>query len=486
MDFYVSTNGNDLNDGLSIESPFRTVEKAVESVTDDSTIYVEYGEYEISMFVNLSSANGKVTIKSLSQHYRKIPTFVIKKVIDSPTNFKGQLDVYNIKFIPSDDFGGAEGGLFIIYSTDSYVCNFYNCYFSVSNNQLYPISALMCFHNNNNYYGCNKSFYNCSFNGRKNNSIIQSHINGAVNYYGCAMTNTSTIVGSNFENCKINVSYVNNCKLTENNFLYGVYSGENTWLINNSLLRQNNNYYSINESHYNSNTQIYNPLSGFIEDEMFDIGLLLKQVTIGNETFRPIDKFEKFSIVSNETFNASITGIKQNTSMIVASDTFGVRNASNIDYFKGYYTLSIDSYIKMAVSVDEGETWKTATVLDGVTTWTDLNITIPKNMYSSLTSAEKAQWDNAKDVIYNNGMDISILETIDFNQIKDKNMMFAYVLYMPALDSVCKNQSLEWKFDSRGRMKKMKDTEYDLYLTYDNIIVTPLSVQSMIKINVVG
>ena len=253
--------------------------------------------------------------------------------------------------------------------------------------------------------------------------------------------------------------------------------GQIATLITKDLSRLGRNYIE---------TGMYNEITTYDIENQANIFNLINEITIGNETFRPIDKFEKFSIVSNETFNASIIGIKQNTSMIVASDTFGVRNASNIDYFKGYYTLSIDSYIKMAVSVDEGNTWKTATVSSGVTTWTDLNITIPKNMYSSLTSAEKQQWDNAKDVIYNNGMDISILETIDFNQIKDKNMMFAYVLYMPALDSVCKNQSLEWKFDSRGRMKKMKDNEYDLYLTYDNIVVTPLAQQSMIKINVVG
>lgn len=252
------------------------------------------------------------------------------------------------------------------------------------------------------------------------------------------------------------------------------------------VIKQNGKLYSILKENYNIETGMYNEITTYDIENQATISDLINEITIGNETFRPIDKFEKFSVVSNETFNASIIGIKQNTSMVVASDAFGVRNASNIDYFKGYYTLSADSSIKVAVSVDEGNTWKTATVSSGVTTWTDLNITIPKNMYSSLTSAEKAQWDNAKDIIFNQGMDISELESIDFNDIRDSKMMFAYVLYMPALDSVCKNQSLEWKFDSRGRMKKMKDTEYDLYLTYDNIIVTPSAQQSMIKINVVG
>lgn len=283
---------------------------------------------------------------------------------------------------------------------------------------------------------------------------------------------------SNFPKGRYKFSYLNGYRL------------DSEWFIEkipNCILKQDNKYYSFLESNYNTETGMYNEISLSDFDTMNSMpSLLNNEITIGEETFKPIDKFNNFSIISDDAFKSTITGIKQNTSMIVASDTFGVRNASNIDYFKGYYTLSIDSYIKMAVSVDEGETWKTATVLGGVTTWTNLNITIPKNMYSSLTSTEKEQWDNAKDVIYNNGIDISILETIDFNQIKDKNMMFAYVLYMPALDSVCKNRSLEWKFDSRGRMKKMKDNEYDLYLTYDNIIVTPSAQQSMIKINVVG
>ena len=282
---------------------------------------------------------------------------------------------------------------------------------------------------------------------------------------------------TNLQRGRYKFSYLNGVRL------------DSEWFIEKEpkvVLKQNGKVYSILKENYNIETGMYNEITTYDIENQASISNLINEITIGNETFRPIDKFEKFSIVSNETFNASIIGIKQNTSMVVASDAFGVRNASNIDYFNGYCTLSIDSCIKMAVSVDEGETWKTATVLGGVTTWSDLNITIPKNMYSSLTSAEKQQWDNAKDIIYNNGIDISILKTIDFNQIKDKNMMFAYVLYMPALDSVCKNQSLEWKFDSRGRMKKMKDNEYDLYLTYDNIVVTPLSVQSMIKINVVG
>ena len=282
---------------------------------------------------------------------------------------------------------------------------------------------------------------------------------------------------TNLQRGRYKFSYLNGVRL------------DSEWFIEKEpkvVLKQNGKVYSILKENYNIETGMYNEITTYDIENQANIFNLINEITIGNETFRPIDKFEKFSIVSNETFNASIIGIKQNTSMVVASDAFGVRNASNIDYFNGYCTLSIDSCIKMAVSVDEGETWKTATVLGGVTTWSDLNITIPKNMYSSLTSAEKQQWDNAKDIIYNNGIDISILKTIDFNQIKDKNMMFAYVLYMPALDSVCKNQSLEWKFDSRGRMKKMKDNEYDLYLTYDNIVVTPLSVQSMIKINVVG
>lgn len=280
--------------------------------------------------------------------------------------------------------------------------------------------------------------------------------------------------------------------LPKGRYKFSLQSGvrlDSEWFIEKDpkcIIKQNGKIYSALKENYNIQTNMYNEITTFDIENQESVYNLSNEVTIGEETFRPIDKFENFSIVSNNPFNVTTTGIKQNTSMIVASDTFGVRNASNIDYFKGYYTLSADSSIKVAVSVDEGNTWKTATVSSGVTTWTDLNITISKNMYSSLTSAEKQQWDNAKDVIYNNGMDISILETIDFNQIKDKNMMFAYVLYMPALDSVCKNQSLEWKFDSRGRMKKMKDTEYDLYLTYDNIVVTPLSAQSMIKINVVG
>lgn len=249
------------------------------------------------------------------------------------------------------------------------------------------------------------------------------------------------------------------------------------------ILKQDGKYYSIKDENYDSEIGMYDEISLSDFNTMkCSINKLYEEITIGGETFKPIDKFTRFTIIGDNNSQVNVKCIKQQTQMVVASDSFGVRSAANIDYFKGYYTLSADSSIKVVVSIDGGVIWKT---FNG-TSWSDLDITIPQNMYGDLTVSEKHQWDNAKDIIFNQGIDISELESIDFNDIRDSNMMFAYVLYMPALDSVCKNQSLEWKFDSRGRMKKMKDTEYDLYLTYDNIVVTPLAQQSMIKINVVG
>jgi hypothetical protein len=257
------------------------------------------------------------------------------------------------------------------------------------------------------------------------------------------------------------------------------------------LLKSNDKYYSIKESNYDTSTQQYTELT--ITDLATDIETygfnniedLITEITIGSETFKPIDKFVSFQIISiKEKANVAIQGRKSDTELIVGSSSFNSNIASNIDYFKVTANTDNNAHIKMAVSIDEGLTWKTTS--DSGVTWTDLSCTIPLKEYADLTSDEKIQWDTARDEINNNGFNVTDIETIDFNTLKADTIIFAYVLYQDTYDSICDNLSLEWQFDSKGTMVKMGTDECKIALTEDKVIVTPTSNQSMMKINILN
>ena len=257
------------------------------------------------------------------------------------------------------------------------------------------------------------------------------------------------------------------------------------------LLKANDKYYSIKESNYDTSTQQYTELT--ISDLATDIETygfnniedLITEVTIGAETFKPIDKFDSFQIISiKEKANVTIQGRKSDTELVVGSSSFNSNIASNIDYFKATANTDNNAYIKMAVSIDEGLTWKTTS--DSGVTWTDLSCTIPLKEYADLTSDEKIQWNTARDEINNNGFNVTDIETIDFNTLKADTIIFAYVLYQDTYNSICDNLSLEWQFDSKGTMVKMGTDECKIALTEDKVIVTPTSNQSMMKINILN
>ena len=138
----------------------------------------------------------------------------------------------------------------------------------------------------------------------------------------------------------------------------------------------------------------------------------------------------------------------------------------------------------MAVSIDAGVTWKTTN--DNGTTWNDLTNKMPLKDYEIMTSEEKIQWNNLLTEIDTDGFDISNIENINFNTLNSEIIMFAYVLYQDNYNDACNNISLEWQFDSKGKMLKMNDTEYEVVLTEDRIVYTPKIDNDLIKVNIIN
>ena len=207
---------------------------------------------------------------------------------------------------------------------------------------------------------------------------------------------------------------------------------------------------------------------------------LTKETTIGDETFKPIDKFTNFQLISSYNKPKTIIGSKSKSGLIVANgDIYAGKISNRINSFTLEYTVNNNSAIKMAVSFDNGSTWKT--YKDG--TFQELSITIPNKYYANMTDEEKTNYSNAKTTILENGFNASDLSSIDFNIDNLDTIRFAYVLYQDSINDDCKMSDLSWNFNAKGYLQKMKDSEIDTSFCNGIIKITPLIDCEMIITN---
>ena len=248
-------------------------------------------------------------------------------------------------------------------------------------------------------------------------------------------------------------------------------------------IKQNNKYYSFSKDNYDTATKMYKEItSDDINNNLYLCNLsdLTEEVTIGEETFKPIDKFNNFQFVSKYNEPKTIIGRKSKTGMSIASGDINTRVASKINSFTLDNTVNNNSYIKMAVSFDNGATWKT--YKDN--SFSDLNITIANKTYEDMTVDEKNNWESAKETILSEGFTTDILSTIDFNTINDlSTIRFAYVLYQDLINDNCGVNKLSWNFNANGKFQKMKDSEMETYFSNGVIMFVATKNQDMIITN---
>lgn len=255
--------------------------------------------------------------------------------------------------------------------------------------------------------------------------------------------------------------------------------------VNTYLIKFNNNYYTIKQEFYNQDTKSYNPIvdepiSNF-NDLSFSITELFSTITIGESSFRPIEKFNHFQLIYNENVNLNLRGIRSNKELIVASDDIITSVSNTIEYFKLLASQTGGGAIKVAISIDKGHTWNTYS--NGILTL--LPVTIPIKPYSSLSTDETAQWESGKDIIGEQGISVELFNIIDFNLIENFNSLrLAYVLTRPTYGDTAETDSLSWKFDAKGHLKKMKDSEYDTEVYEQQIKFISLIENPLIKVNI--
>ena len=215
------------------------------------------------------------------------------------------------------------------------------------------------------------------------------------------------------------------------------------------ILQSNKNYYSIDEKYYNSSTKNYNAISDLSASNFsnyeFNVSDLFDEITINEETFKPIDKFESFSIISTSQNTLTVNGIKVDKSMIATMEPLSMAAYETIHNITADYTTENNGAIKLIFSFDKGNTWKTYDVSTNV--WNTVSVNIPSKLYDNFTSEEKSNWDSARDTILSDGISVQNLGNVVFSTETIKTLMFAIAFSRPTYADTCILRGLNIKYD---------------------------------------
>ena len=340
------------------------------------------------------------------------------------------------------------------------------------------------------FYGTKLRIVNSVNDDRTDN--IELTIDGNTYYYS-EYSNSAKYKILIFEQCKLkNTFHKVKITNTENKYItldcididYDGYLLTEEEYNQSSYIKQDNKYYGFSDDNYDTTTKMYKEVT--LDDiKSLKYGNLIlnltKETTIGNETFKPIDKFTNFQLISPcDNKPKTIIGSKSKSGLIVANgDIYAGKISNRINSFTLDYTVNNNSAIKMAVSFDNGSTWKT--YKDGA--FQELSITIPNKYYANMTDEEKTNYINAKTTILESGFNASDLSSIDFNIDNLDTIRFAYVLYQDSINDDCKMSDLSWNFNAKGYLQKMKDSEVDTSFCNGIIKITPLIDCEMIITN---
>lgn len=387
----------------------------------------------------------------------------------------GDVDFKCLTFKPAPAYSGYSK-LTLSYTNDTQTVNYYNCLFLKTATA--PTMGYVCVDTRGTTFK-NKNFYNCSFDG----SVSINALCGKVFAKNCAIYN-STAGETNEEDNLTSATFDTEYNITNgDNSLYGVYSGEYSWsgggiVADSLLLKANDKYYSIKENYYDTATQQYKELT--ITDLATDIETygfnniedLMTEVTIGSETFKPIDKFDKFSIVSIEKKNIEVQGLKDDKELIISNQNLSTVIASAIHNFVLDVTKMSNGNIKFVISDDNGLTWKT---WNG-TSWDTLTHTCPLTddnkvkQYSKLSDSEKNKWNQLKEEIWTSGIETDTAD-IDYDLL-DKNVRFAFVLYRPSYADKITLKNLSIVCDKIGNWHKLSELDIDIAINVNSCSVT--------------
>jgi len=468
--------GNDLTGNGEKNSPYASIKKCLDNLsTSTPLVYIGKGIYTTSHLTDLSLSNKTITFIGSD-----IETIIeIVNGSGSGKSWLSPVNFYNCIMRPSNNFNGDLR--FISYSNDNFSINFFNVVFTKSINNQYPTQNYYALHGNSGSFKSNKCWYNCTF----TDTINPFHPNGVATLNNCAIQNkiSNGILNNSILNCLFDISYNilnENGAISIQNEINGVYSGDSAWIK--ILIKMNGSYYSILDNLYDLTLQSYTPLSNPSFEFAFNRNKLFNEITIEGETFKPIDKFNNFSIVNKNIDEMFLQGIKSSSELVVQAFDVNFTLMSKVNFIDYLYTEPIESSVKLVLSRDMGDTWETINDL-GNLIYTDC--IIPKKSYKKMNTFELSQFIAAKETIRSVGFTISSMKNLNFNLVNIELLRFAFVL---STDSYLNNpsiNSLKINFDEKGYLKELEDSECDIEVFDHSVKVTSHIESPMIQTSIV-
>ncbi|WP_317368629.1 hypothetical protein [uncultured Tyzzerella sp.] len=307
---------------------------------------------------------------------------------------------------------------------------------------------------------CVKNNFSTSF-LRDDASGNQSSIAGSYGYFTLGYANPQHTI---HENNKIITEQSTPLQLDEDYSItdpsvdtskVGLYAGTYAWTKPLCLIKIDNKYYSINQEFYNNDTQNFNEVGSKDFEKSFDIALLTKQVTYNDNTFIPLEKFDNFSIVfqDNNIKKLNINGYKIENKTVITNPI----DTRMVEYFN---SIKINgNNVKCLLKFGDEEQY--------------YSYNFDKN------ALENGEIDNIATI----GIDISKIESINFNKIKKEleftSITFAFYIQQ---DSIVNNVVIDYL--EVGEFSQ-KDSYYtNLKVGYKRITIQPSFSASLVKINV--
>lgn len=472
QEIYVNVNtGNDTTgDGTSL-NPVATIAKALtKATTTTPIIYLANGTYSIATMQSLC-----LTSKTMTYMGMGIDTTI--EVANGTVNgsYAGNLEVLNC--IMTARVGFATDARALSYSSDTMVVNFRNVYFKRSSDNKPTTSWFYTSSTADTTTNRKKSFYNCTF-----DSVLNVCGSGTINVYSCATENTT------YGNALTNSLSVTNaivedniCSLTNyDNKTYGIYSGDYKWVSQKFV------FYSVKDSKYYTIDSSKNIVETTISDATTLLNNSFKlynftSTVSKSQVLKDISPFKIFALspIGIDKTNFIVNGIKDTKELVVSKQVVSTTPMKNIVKFSMDNTITNNGDIKIVVSNDGGNLYKT---WNG-SAWVDLVNTIANKEYSIMNTAEKTQWETFKNEVYTSGMSSSILAIANFNLINNGHFRFAYVINNATYSDDLKLKYLKCTYDEKDKNVKV-DSDVDVSITENYVKLTSIRDIDNLTVNI--
>lgn len=250
-------------------------------------------------------------------------------------------------------------------------------------------------------------------------------------------------------------------------------------------IKDNGQYYSFNSAKYDTTTKKYHTITTtdiYTENSnaLDSLTNLTTSTTLGGETFRPIDKFTNPQLITFNSKNLSINGIKSTSELVICKKNISNLQAQIITKYFLDKTVSGSGDIKLVISNDNMTTWKT---WNG-SSWTNLTNTVIDKDYISMSVSEKTQWNTFKNEIISVGMTDTVLQSADFSSFLGQNLRFAFVLIRPSYSDVSTLKDMQWTYTGKDNYVLLNNTDIKVSLNENYIKLTPTRNISKVKVNV--